>query len=129
MNDALLLADYALHLNDGLDIHARECDDAFWLDRDRPEFATGRLVSVFAYERTWDFQERHPTGDELACVLSGEVDLLLENGTGERAIRLAAGFAGIVPAGDWHRLVVRAACEVLFITPVPAATEHRSVPR
>jgi mannose-6-phosphate isomerase-like protein (cupin superfamily) len=133
MHDALLLAQYALHLDDELAMHAHECDQEFWLDRGRPEFGTGRIVSVFSYEHTWDFQERHPTGDELAYVVSGEVDLLLEDDNdlsrtgGERAVRLAAGLAGVVPPGFWHRLAVRKPCTVLFITPVPAATEHRSV--
>jgi mannose-6-phosphate isomerase-like protein (cupin superfamily) len=129
MNDALPLGHHALHLDDGLAIRAYECDEEFWLTRSRPEFGSGRIVSVFSYAHTWDVQERHPTGDELAYVVSGAVDLLLEDdrGRGERAVRLGAGDAGIVPAGSWHRLAVREPCTVLFITPVPGATEHRSV--
>ena len=62
----------------------RPVGDGYWARRDRPELSTGRVLTVFSYTATWDFQERHPTGDELAYVLEGEVDLLLDTGAGER---------------------------------------------
>ncbi len=120
------LITHAVHLADELGIQACPADDAFWADRDRPELAAGRLLSVFGYDRTWDFQELHPTGDELVCVLEGEVDLLLDRGEGERAQRLIRGRAGIVPAGSWHRVAVHAPATLLFVTPEPALTEHRA---
>ena len=126
MNDALLMTDHVLHLADGFGIGARPRNDELWAAREAAELTTGRLVSVFSYDETWEFQERHPTGDELAYVLAGEVDLLLDDSTGERGVRLAAGFAGVVPAGYWHRLAVHEPCTVFFITPVPAETEHRA---
>jgi uncharacterized cupin superfamily protein len=102
-------------------------DDQLWAARDRTELATGRVLSVFCYDATWDYQERHVTGDEMVYVITGSVDLLVDCGHGERAVRLSAGAVGVVPAGGWHRLAVHAPCRVLFITPTPARTEHRPV--
>jgi hypothetical protein len=120
------LTTHVVHLADDLGIRACPADDAFRAGADRPELAAGRLVSVFGYDRTWDYQELHPTGDELVYVLDGEVDLLLDRGEGERAQRLIRGRVGIVPAGSWHRVAVRAPAVLLFVTPVPALTEHRA---
>jgi hypothetical protein len=61
-------------------------------------------------------------------VLNGDVDLLLDEGRGERAERLIAGRAGVIPAGSWHRIAIREPATLLFITPVPARTEHRAYP-
>lgn len=127
MNDSAILTDHVVHLTDRLGIAMRPLDAETWTDRDRPELATGRLLSVFSYEATWDFQERHPIGDELAYVIAGAVDLLVDTGDGERAVHLPAGSAGVVPAGGWHRLAVHEPSTVLFITPTPARTEHRDV--
>ena len=87
--------------------------------------ATGRLLSIFSYDSTWDYQERHPDGEELALVLDGEVDFLLDVGDGEQPVHLDRGEACVVPTGAWHRAAVAAPCTILFITPVPARTEHR----
>jgi hypothetical protein len=125
MNSPTRLIDHVVHLTDALGITVSPLNDELWAARDRTELATGRLVSVFAYDATWDYQERHPTGDELVYLIAGEVDLLVDSGAGEHALRLSADCAGVVPAGGWHRLAVHEPCTVLFITPTPARTEHR----
>jgi len=128
MNDALRMTDHVVHLADELDIGVSPRTDELWTARDQPELATGRLLSVFDYDCTWDYQERHPTGDELVYVIAGSVDLLVDTGGGERAVHLPSGFVGVVPAGGWHRLAVHEPSSVLFITPTPAQTEHRGAP-
>jgi mannose-6-phosphate isomerase-like protein (cupin superfamily) len=111
--------------NDGA-IAPRRGDSEFWaqlrLDGDA---ATSRLVSCFAYERTWNRWERHPSGDELVLVLSGAVDFVLDDGTNEQTVQLTAGLATIVPTGTWHRAIVHEPSTLLFITPAPALTEER----
>lgn len=57
-------------------------------------------------------------------LLSGAMDLILEAPEGERAVALAAGQAGIVPRGVWHRAVVRAPGETLHVTR-GGGTQHR----
>jgi quercetin dioxygenase-like cupin family protein len=126
MTDARMLIDHVVHLDEGLGMRMCARTDRFWTARSRAEMATGRLLSVFAYDQTWDYQERHPGGDELVYVASGVIDLLADGGDGERAVRLARGEAWLIPAGYWHRVAVRDRATLLFITPEPAATEHRS---
>jgi len=128
MNESMLMTDHVAHLTDQLGICLHPADAELWTSRDRPELVTGRLLSVFGYEDTWDYQERHVTGDELVFVITGAVDLLVDTGAGERSAHLPAGCAGVVPAGGWHRLAVHEPCSVLFITPTPAQTEHRAAP-
>ncbi len=86
----------------------------------------GRLLFVHRFEadsRTW---ERHPHGEELVYLLSGAVDFVLERPGGVEVIELRAGSAYLVPRGLWHRQVVRAPGDVLFVTP-GKGTEHRPV--
>jgi mannose-6-phosphate isomerase-like protein (cupin superfamily) len=125
MNDSISLADHVVHLTDQLGIGVIPLDEQLWAARDRSELTTGRILTIFGYDATWDYQERHPTGDELVYVITGLVDLLVDCGQGERAVRLSSGAAGVIPVGGWHRLAVHEPCTVLFITPTPACTEHR----
>ena len=83
MNDAFPLRDTVVHVGDGPFTTWR--NDELWADRDRPELGGGHVLSVFGYTQTWTRQERHPTGDELAYLMSGSVDVLLDRGRGERA--------------------------------------------
>jgi quercetin dioxygenase-like cupin family protein len=89
------------------------------------QFAEGRLLSVFAYDATWTWWERHPTGEEFVHVLSGSVGFRLDDGATERVVLLDAGESMLVPEGVWHSADVACRARMLFVTPVPAATEHR----
>lgn len=68
--------------------------------------------------------EMHPDGDELLFVLSGKVDVLLEEDGMERAVEVAPGQALVVPRGVWHRVILREPSQLLAITPGPGG-EHR----
>jgi hypothetical protein len=89
-----------------------------WSDR-------GHLVSVCSYDRTWPYCERHPSGDELAVVLDGHVELELVDGEAEHVVPVAAGQACVIPRGSWHRALMHAPSTMLFVTPTPALTEHQ----
>jgi mannose-6-phosphate isomerase-like protein (cupin superfamily) len=71
--------------------------------------------------RTW---EKHPAGDELLFMLSGEMSLILEQGEKEETVDLVAGRAFVVPRGTWHRQVMRSPGEYLGAT-YGKGTEHR----
>jgi mannose-6-phosphate isomerase-like protein (cupin superfamily) len=116
-----------VHLGPDLTVTALAVDDAFWTHRaaDRPELAEGRIVCLGDYGATWSWWERHPDGDELVLVVSGQVDFVLEDESGRRTVTLAADQCAIVPAGTWHRAVVDAPCRMLFVTPTPARTQLR----
>jgi mannose-6-phosphate isomerase-like protein (cupin superfamily) len=114
-----------LHLTGPGPISQWRSERAFWERKDSPVLTAGQILSVFTYSKTWDYQERHPDGEELAIVLEGSVDFLLDDGAGEWAVRMESGAGYVVPAGTWHRVAPRASSTLLFITPVPARTEHR----
>jgi mannose-6-phosphate isomerase-like protein (cupin superfamily) len=73
-----------------------------------------------------DEWEMHPAGEELLCLLTGAIDVILDEPGGERTVALRAGQACIVPRGVWHRLILREPGDLLFVTP-PHATRLRSV--
>jgi quercetin dioxygenase-like cupin family protein len=76
--------------------------------------------------KDWDHWERHPAGEEILTLLSGELELVLDLPDGERRAVLTAGQTFVVPRGIWHRAIVRQPGELLFIT-AGAGTEHRPV--
>jgi mannose-6-phosphate isomerase-like protein (cupin superfamily) len=126
MDHAFALARTVLHLDPDRRLSAAPKDASYWSDRNRRELTCGHLVTLFRYDTTWDYRERHPDGDEFVFLVDGDADVHL--GVADRnTVTLVPGDGAIVPAGAWHRLTVRAPSTVLFITPVPARTEHASV--
>lgn len=96
----------------------------FGADRHGP-VGPRHLLSSFAYDGTWNRWERHPSGDEVVYLLHGAVDLALDDGTSERVVHLEPGHAAVVPAGTWHRAIVHAPSQMLFLTPTSTPTEQR----
>jgi oxalate decarboxylase/phosphoglucose isomerase-like protein (cupin superfamily) len=84
----------------------------------RIELHSGRLVTLFHLQSTadWIHWEMHPAGDELVYLLSGSIDLILQEENYERIIELRSRAASIIPRGVWHRAIVHTPGEVLFIT-------------
>ena len=70
--------------------------------------------------------EMHPDGDEVLFLISGHVDLMLEEAGSERAIEVRPGQGVVVPKGVWHRVLLREPSQVLHVTPGPGG-EHRPV--
>ena len=68
--------------------------------------------------------EVHPHGDELLCLISGAVDVVLEEPAGDRTVPVKAGEVFVVPCGVWHRIVLRQPADLLFVTP-PHGTQFR----
>jgi mannose-6-phosphate isomerase-like protein (cupin superfamily) len=117
----------AIHLGAELDVTAFAVTSTFWTHdpADHPQLAHGRILSVFDYTTTWPYWERHPTGDELVYVLSGDVEFHLDDDHQDHAVTLRAGQAVIVPAGTWHRARIHAPSRLLFVTPTPQRTQQR----
>lgn len=84
----------------------------------------GRLVCISEQIVTWTSWERHPAGEELVVLLSGQVDLVQDLDGRERVMSLSPGQAVINPTGVWHRSVVHEPGSALFITP-GRGTQHR----
>jgi mannose-6-phosphate isomerase-like protein (cupin superfamily) len=96
----------------------------FWATIDRRDDLAGRMVAVFRYDASWDSWEVHPDGDEIVVLLSGAVDLVLDEPGGKRIVSLRDGAAAIVPGGVWHTADVRAPATALHITR-GEGTQHR----
>ena len=61
-------------------------------------------------------------------VVSGAIDVVLQDGDAERTIALEAGEAAVVERGVWHRLVMRRLGRLLFINS-RAGMQDRPAPR
>jgi quercetin dioxygenase-like cupin family protein len=68
--------------------------------------------------------ERHPDGDELIYLVSGEVTVVIEVPGSDGRHTLRPGDALIVPRGLWHRIEVDRPASVVHLTPGPSG-EHR----
>jgi mannose-6-phosphate isomerase-like protein (cupin superfamily) len=84
----------------------------------------GRLAMIGPQNTTWDSWERHPAGDELVVVLSGQSELIQEVDGEQRHLDMEPGRAVINPRGVWHTVNVREPGTALFITP-GRGTQHR----
>ena len=92
-----------VHLRDGPDTPLLEGGDEFWKTiATRTDLEDGRLVCLFEFDADWKSWEMHPEGDEVVFLLSGSVDVVLEEPEGERVVALRGRSACIVPRGVWH---------------------------
>lgn len=89
-------------------------------------FYEDRLAGTVPVTQDMTTWEIHPSGDEFLYLLAGKIACILEESHGERVVELRAGEACIVPQGIWHRLLVRAPGDLLFLTP-GEGTMHRPV--
>jgi mannose-6-phosphate isomerase-like protein (cupin superfamily) len=118
-----------IHLKPDDSARAMAGGDRFWATiQDRSDLDEGRLLGVTGQSADWDHWERHPAGEEILTLLSGEMELVLDLEGGEQRTVLKADEAFIVPRGIWHRAIVREAGRLMFVTP-GAGTEHRRVER
>lgn len=76
-----------------------------------------RLIAVFDVTHDWTSWEVHPAGEELVYVISGSMDLLLEESTGVRTLTLESGQGCLVARGIWHTANGREPAKVLHVTP------------
>lgn len=95
-------------------------------DRAAEAFATlaafrdgGVFAGRFSGDSPW---ERHPKGDELVHILSGETTLTILTDDGPQVLEMKAGMLAVVPQGCWHRF--RAADVVTVLTATPQPTDH-----
>ncbi|WP_437947675.1 hypothetical protein WME98_44230 [Sorangium sp. So ce296] len=123
---AFHLSDTYLQLLDGGAAKPIPVDAEFWAKiGEREELHAGRMVGLFHMDKSPDHREVHPRGDEVLILLSGAVDVVLEDELGERVIELRDQGACIVPRGVWHGQIVRAPSVMIFITP-GEGTQHRA---
>jgi mannose-6-phosphate isomerase-like protein (cupin superfamily) len=87
----------------------------------KPELADGRVLALYHVicpeDVHYPIWEMHPEGDELLIVASGSLSVEFREGEMERTVLLPPQAAFIVPAGVWHRLIVREPSILIAITP------------
>lgn len=117
-----------VHLGAGGEAVPLPVTDSFWPDLiagKLDHLGPGRLVSFLEFDSDWDSWEAHPAGDELVCLVSGNIDFVLDLPEGHRTITLSGpGAFLIVPRGTWHTARVKSPSAALFVT-AGAGTEHR----
>jgi mannose-6-phosphate isomerase-like protein (cupin superfamily) len=121
--------DTVLHLAPDQSASTVPVDENYWAHRkESMELREGRIMSVFTYEASWTWWERHPVGSEFVLVLSGAVVFHLQHGDGSggRSVALDEGQCLLVPEGEWHRAGLTTPTTLLFVTPSPALTQHRA---
>ena len=115
-----------VNLDPGGSVTAIKVDKSFWAGL-RKRRIEGHLAGVVPMYRDFSW-EMHPDGDELLCVVSGAIAVVLEQGGTEEVAEVVAGRAFVVPRGVWHRVLVREPGKLVFCTPGPR-TEHRCARR
>ena len=116
-----------IHLRPDESALAMEGGARFWAGIEgRHDLEHGRLMGSTGQNADWSHWERHPAGDEILVLLSGELELVLDTERGEERASLNAGQTFIVPKGVWHRGIVKKPGQLMFLTP-GAGTEHRPV--
>jgi mannose-6-phosphate isomerase-like protein (cupin superfamily) len=63
--------------------------------------------------------EMHPDGDEVLYLISGRMEVILEEDGAENTVEMTPGQALVVPKGVWHRVVPREPGQLIHITPGP----------
>lgn len=98
------------------------------LDERFDQFRGHVLISEYPFTGDWPSWERHPAGDEVVVLLSGEVEMVLRTDAGDESVMLGeAGAYVIVPAGTWHTARISEPTRMLFITP-GEGTGHSEAP-
>lgn len=76
------------------------------------------LVSRHTFTEPWPTWEMHPKGDEIICLLDGDIDFVLWVDRSEQAVRVTEpGTCVVVPRGTWHTARPHVPTTMLFITP------------
>ena len=97
------------------------------LDKRFDQFRGRLLVSAFSFDSDWPTWEIHPAGDEIVCLLSGDVTMVLDrNGVEELTHLSGPGGFVIVPKGTWHTARTSVSTTMLFVTP-GEGTENKPV--
>ena len=99
-------------------------NDFFQSFRSREDLQNGRLMGALDISEGSSHWEMHPDGDEILYLLSGSIDVELEDRSEMRCVKLSGMTGCVVPCGLWHRTVVHQPGKMIFITP-GKGTQHR----
>ena len=89
-------------------------------------YGRGWLISEYEFKDDWTTWEMHPHADEYVYLLSGDIELLLDEPEGIRVVAIHDRGAVVIPRGIWHTAKVRSPCRMLHVT-MGEGTEIRPV--
>lgn len=121
------LHDTYVHLGGDGSARTMEGGAAFWASiASRTELHEGYLVTRSRATEDWPHWEMHPEGEELVVLLSGALDLVLDDGKRQWRVPLRPGERStwLNRRGVWHRAEVHEPSELLFVT-AGRGTQHR----
>lgn len=118
------LREHFIDLEDGGAARTLKVGPEFWPNLMSGQVNVGRLMGVLDIASDPQHWEMHPEGEEILVLLSGAMDLHLEEGGETRCAALAPGMTYLVPRGTWHRFTVREPSQLLFAT-AGAGTQTR----
>ena len=122
------IASTYLRLRPDSSIERLPFDASFWprlMKGELGNFHHEYLVTTNTYNKDWPSWERHPLGEEIVCLLSGAVTMILERPGGNEAVSMSRmGDFVCIPRGTWHTAKTRVATTMLFITACEG-TENR----
>lgn len=87
---------------------------------------SGWLAARYAITSDSSHWERHPNGGELLIMVAGSMAIVFDVRSEPVTVELLTGHALVVPAGVWHRQVVRVPGSYIGIT-YGQGTEHRAL--
>jgi mannose-6-phosphate isomerase-like protein (cupin superfamily) len=92
--------------------------EEFWSmpEAEMERYGNGWLVSEFEFAADWPNWEMHPHADEFVYLLSGSVEVHLEQQDGLHKVALNGSGAVVVPRGIWHTAKVTAPSRMLHVT-------------
>jgi mannose-6-phosphate isomerase-like protein (cupin superfamily) len=100
----------------------------FWAlpKKEIERYGRGWLISEYEFSNDWPTWEMHPRADEYVYLLSGELEMHLEEPGGIRVIVLQDRGAIVIPRGIWHTAKVKKVSRMLHVT-MGVGTEIRPV--
>ena len=88
------------------------------LDQAFGNFKGHNLVAVHEFEDSWPTWEMHPRGDEIICLISGDIEFALRRGGEDTTVRLdQPGNMIVVPKAVWHTARPKSRSRLIFMTP------------
>ena len=92
--------------------------EKFWSlpEAEMERYGQGWLISEFEFATDWPNWEMHPNADEFVYLLSGSVEVHLEQQDGLHKVVLNGNGAIVVPRGIWHTAKVAAPSRMLHVT-------------
>jgi quercetin dioxygenase-like cupin family protein len=73
--------------------------------------------------------ERHPTDEELLCVIDGAVTIEILTDDGRVEVPVEAGSIFVVPRNHWHRHRHEGVVKEMYVTPGPSEMSFAEDPR